>query len=203
MAPAIRDDLRLASNQGTILGIYVNRTHFGKGGMRSSSLYPIEFVEITLGAIMLIGLSVFAGMKCSKWIRKRQQSRSLQEKLNETLDYTTNCAVAGFECNVSVREQRPTSSDPNALDMVRFPRFRTARVTYEQRNAHSSRSQKDENDDDDDDDTATITITEDEAGLEQQYVSMDDRSLNDDSSSDDDSDDDASVKTPKRPGFCH
>ena len=116
MEPAVKEDLKLASSQGTILRIRVNRTNYGKGGFRSPGLYPIEY--FTFGAIALAAacLSFCLGYKCFSWCRQCHRERS-------DMDCTTSCALAGVECAVSVGEQKPTENDPMGVDCCRLPRF--------------------------------------------------------------------------------
>lgn len=122
MEPAVKQDLQFASRQGTILSIRVNRTTYGQGGYRSPELYPSQYISMYGGAAVagvVLGMLIW---KCFQ-LRKGQSSmiRSLKEKLNTDIDCTANCAMAGLECQVGFREQRPTASDPKAVDLFRLP----------------------------------------------------------------------------------
>lgn len=122
METAVKEDLQLASRQGTILDIRVNRTTYGRGGYRSPDLYPSEYASLlVLAAAVGIGLGLLV-WKCRQWKKGRSNVvRALKEKLNTDVDFTASCAMAGLECQIDFHEQKPTASDPLAVDMFRFP----------------------------------------------------------------------------------
>lgn len=121
MEPAEKEDLKLASRQGTILEIRVNLLQrYGKGGFRSPTLYASQYATYTIIGLLGLGLLVGLMFKCREGYKKRQK---VLDYFDDVDPCATSCALAGLECKVGLSQQKPTASDPMGVDFFRFPRL--------------------------------------------------------------------------------
>lgn len=120
------------------------------------------------GSVVAAVLGLLMAWKCTQCVRNNRKSaaRMLKDKLNSTLDCTTNCAVAGFDCAVSLREQKPTPKDPDATDFFRLPRVRhnvsDKQASFDTADKDTDESESEEDDDShvDDEDSNYVAMNE-------------------------------------------